>query len=125
MFLAVYFYRQHGGYLSTQVYKYPPRLYYMSYGIAMSMLASYILESKSSPLYQSRLIRFISASSLWIYLWHIFYLKLVPYFVGNTWYLVYITVAACSMLTVYLQNLVVNYFEEQKKYLPLIRILKG
>jgi peptidoglycan/LPS O-acetylase OafA/YrhL len=125
LFLAVYFYRQHGGYLSTQVYKYPPRLYYMSYGIAMSMLASYILESKSSPLYQSRLIRFISASSLWIYLWHIFYLKLVPYFVGNTWYLVYITVAACSMLTVYLQNLVVNYFEEQKKYLPLIRILKG
>lgn len=117
LFLAFYFYRQRGGYFSTQAYKYPPRLYYMSYGIMMSMLVSYILESKNRAIYQAKIIRFISSSSLWIYLWHIFYLKLVPRFVGNTWYVVNCVVAVCSIYTVYLQNLIVHYFEEKKKSL--------
>jgi fucose 4-O-acetylase-like acetyltransferase len=91
---AVYFYHKLGHFISNENFKYPPQLYYVSYGVFMSMLA-YLVVDKLCVKYNLlvrdnfliRLIIFISSSSLWIYLWHIFFVY-------------------------YWQNLIAEYFHE-------------
>jgi len=64
-----------GGYVPTQVYKYPPSLYYFSYAIAISIALWFV----SNPLWRlinrskvaSAVVLFVAQNSLWIYLWHI------------------------------------------------------
>ncbi len=78
---GVYYYHQLGHFISNVEFKYPPRLYYVSYGVFMSLLAYYIvnklyvkynLSDKDNIL--MRIIIFIGSSTLWIYLWHIFFI---------------------------------------------------
>jgi peptidoglycan/LPS O-acetylase OafA/YrhL len=64
---AGYYYHIRGHFISTHEFKYPARIYYISYGIFMSLLVSI----KNNSLI--KVIIFISSSSLWIYLWHIFF----------------------------------------------------
>lgn len=77
-FLAVTKYLDAGSYISTQEYKYPPSLYYIAYAFFAINLVYYtitrhlVLKSKRV----TTAIVWLSANSLWIYLWHImaFYL---------------------------------------------------
>ncbi|MCC5650219.1 acyltransferase [Nostoc sp. XA013] len=77
---AVYFYHTLGHFISNENFKYPAKSYYVSYGVFMSMLVYFIVDKlsvKHNLLERDnlliRLIVFISSSSLWIYLWHIFF----------------------------------------------------
>lgn len=77
-YLAVTKYLDTGTYVSTQDYKYPPRLYYISYAFFFINLIYYLI-SKYLAIKNERLINgivWLSSNSLWIYLWHImaFYL---------------------------------------------------
>lgn len=77
----VWFYIQkNGSFVSTYIDKFPPQLYYVSYGIFMSLLVYLGLSGcrlshrlRQWTIIQSLIasIQFISQSSLWIYLWHI------------------------------------------------------
>ncbi|BAY20699.1 hypothetical protein NIES2100_04420 [Calothrix sp. NIES-2100] len=77
---AGYYYHHQGHFVSTSEFKYPARIYYISYGIFMSLLG-FLLVDKASIKYNLsaknnwliKVIIFISSSSLWIYLWHIFF----------------------------------------------------
>ncbi len=80
--LCAIYYSYHAGYFVSNVeFKSPPRIYYISYGIFMSLLCFFTVDkltkkynlSSQENLY-IELITFISSSSLWIYLWHIFFL---------------------------------------------------
>lgn len=72
-----------GAMVPLQTYKYPPRIYYLSYGIAISSFLYWGLTwldrtfpkflSTSNPL-TSGLV-FFSSSTLWIYLWHDVFLR--------------------------------------------------
>ncbi len=61
--------------LQITEYKYPPQFYYIAYGTVVSLLL-YILtqDIRISSNRLSSLITFISSSSLWVYLWHIFFI---------------------------------------------------
>ncbi|MBW4518918.1 MAG: acyltransferase [Scytolyngbya sp. HA4215-MV1] len=68
--------------VQTQIYKYPPTIYYLSYAIFASLLL-YLVIDYCMKRYGSRVMEhkswvdnlvFVSASSLWVYLWHIFWL---------------------------------------------------
>ncbi len=81
LIVAVYLYNRQGVIPLTQSFKYPPKFYYLSYGIFMSMLAfsvvdilctKYNLNNQENPII--KIIVFISTSTLWIYLWHILFL---------------------------------------------------
>lgn len=77
-YLAVTKYLDTGAYVSTQDYKYPPQLYYLSYAFFFINLIYYLI-SKYLAIKNERLIIgivWLSSNSLWIYLWHImaFYL---------------------------------------------------
>jgi hypothetical protein len=53
-------------------YKYPPRYVWLVYGLLVSVLLYKITEK---TIINSSLVLFISTSTIWIYLWHIFILK--------------------------------------------------
>jgi len=80
LLLAGLYYRNLGHFVSTADFKYPPRMYFVSYGIFMSLFAFYAVDricykynlSNNNHILLRGII-FVSSSSLWIYLWHIFF----------------------------------------------------
>lgn len=59
------------GMLTAQDFKYPPRLYYLSYGISASLLLYFLTDSwVSAGKWYDRAVLFLSRRSLRIYLWH-------------------------------------------------------
>lgn len=65
-------------FVSTQLYKYPPQLYYLSYALAVSLFLFLIKDWAASFVYKisQRLgdaICWIGQHTLWIYLWHILF----------------------------------------------------
>lgn len=62
-------------FVQTQVYKYPPGIYYLSFALAVSLLL-YLVSYTGlfQKLFKTSLLQFIASSTLWIYLWQIFFL---------------------------------------------------
>ncbi len=101
--------------LRLQEYKYPPRLFYIAYAIFVS-LSLYLLVERMQI--KSRLIidavTFISSSSLWIYLWHIFFIYYWNVFIyhfipaAGNFVITFIAVLLLSMTTTYIQKRIVT-----------------
>ncbi len=73
--MAVVFYFSGGAFVPSQLYKYPPRIYYISYGLFAS-LALYAAVS-TPALYRYFPVRFLAfagRSTMWSYLWHIVFI---------------------------------------------------
>ena len=117
--LAGYFFATSGKLVLTQIAKYPPTIYYLSYAIFVSTLAYLVIDqilakygetwfAKSSP--WTQIIAFISQSSLWIYLWQSFWVifwglfsaKYLPF--ANHFMVAFVGIASLSILTTYLQK---------------------
>lgn len=62
------------GFGSIQVAKYPPQIYYLSYGLFISLVL-YIVARKLNP--SHRFITWVSREYLTIYFWHVFVLKVM------------------------------------------------
>jgi hypothetical protein len=71
--IANYLYIDKGNIISTQEYKYPPRIYYLAYAFfAIHFIYLFVMNIKISSSKYLSIISFLSKNSLWIYLWHIF-----------------------------------------------------
>ena len=108
-------------------FKFPPRLYYWSYGILISCLLL-VLFKKLKISHESRLIAFISRWSLWIYLWHIIPVKIAErVFVGsNLWIVRFIfVVAATSLIMLFWCNFVKIIQKQCTGKTDLIKYMKG
>ncbi|NEN23441.1 acyltransferase [Cryomorpha ignava] len=71
--LILHKYLDAGTFVPTQVYKYPPTLYYLAYAFFCINLIYYII-SRHLNVESNRannIIIWLSSNSLWIYLWHI------------------------------------------------------
>ncbi|MBP0006396.1 MAG: acyltransferase family protein [Cyanobacteria bacterium SBC] len=121
--IAAWLYFKNGEFIRTQDYKYPPQLYYLSYAIFVSLLLYFVVDRilksfpqeaiRSNPITQ--LFVFVSSSSLWIYLWHIFFVHYddeilesllgVPAWVSLKFMLVF----SLSLLTTYAQKRLVRH----------------
>ena len=123
--MAVYYHLTQGSFQSVQNAKYPARLYYLSYGVGCSFALLAFCETVRLRLYESRLVRFISSHSLWLYLWHILVLDVysVLRFPEN-WVLKWLTVFTASVLIVYLINLGLDAVEKRKR-LKWLWVLRG
>jgi Acyltransferase family len=62
-------------FLTINDFKYPPQLLWTIYGTMVSIFLYIFVSRINSISYFQKPIRFLSESSLWIYLWHIFLLK--------------------------------------------------
>lgn len=83
--IAIFEFAKTGHFVLTQEFKYPPLLYYISY--AMFVSVSLYLISKQISLPNNPFIRnkiaFISDSTMWIYLWHTYFIFIWRYMVLN------------------------------------------
>ena len=110
---AFYFYKTSGSFQNVQIAKYPPRFYYLSYGIFCSYSLLSLCERKEFSIYKNKIILFISKHSLWIYLWHVFFLMICKHFkIFEQWYARTIVIYSLSIVTVLLINKVFERIEK-------------
>lgn len=128
MMNGYYYYTQEVN-LYPETFKYPPRLYYESYGIFASILA-FLLVDKLTTTYNlnqqenllTKIIIFTSSSSLWIYLWHIFFLTLPQSFLPIKLLLFknslmsFLVVVFLSMATTYIQKLTISRLIKKTRF---------
>lgn len=68
--IGYFLYRENHSFVQTNLYKYPPRLYYLAYSFfAIHLL--YLFSRYYTRLFSSKAIIWLSNHALWIYLWHI------------------------------------------------------
>lgn len=108
----------------TQMMKYPPTIYYISYALFVSMLLFAIF--KKINLKSNRVVDFCSKSSLWIYLWHILFLTILPLLFGELdWILTFFIVLICSIAITYIQNKIVDFLIGKGASRNVLKIFKG
>lgn len=89
----------------VQIAKYPPRLYYLSYGIGCSFLLLMLSEKHHLKLFECSAVKYVSSHSMWIYLWHILVLRAYAALaLPEVWYLKLITVYGVSTLLTIAMN---------------------
>lgn len=120
--MAVWLYLQEGSFVYTQKWKYPARIYYLSYAIAVSLFILEGLQLAPQKLLSNKMVAFISRNSLWIYLWHILMLWLVRIYI---WPIRFVLVFAASCFVAFLQEKIVCFLEKKSFPKSLLQVLKG
>lgn len=120
LLLAVILFITEGHFVLTNVYKYPPQLYYLSFAIGISILLYYFIDRKNIFNVKEKLnksyIVFISKHSMWIYLWHIPFVYITNLLMTNyNWIIRYIIVLSGGILLTYIQNLIVRKLKIKNK----------
>ncbi|MGH2097432.1 acyltransferase family protein [Aerococcus urinaeequi] len=95
----------------TQIAKYPPTTYYLSFAVGMIFLVRLLLSHTFIyNLCDKKFTHFVSTNSMWIYLWHIipiFGISLVPErisIIDNNFILQFILVFSFSIVATFIQN---------------------
>ena len=123
--LAVYYWVINGSPQYVQIAKYPPRLYYLCYGITCSFGMLIFCEKHYLKLYDNRLIIYISNHSMWIYLWHI--LLLTTYkamHLPEIWYIKLFSIYLVAILMVFVINKLLDYIDSKHKFI-FLNYLRG
>lgn len=108
----------------TQIMKYPPRIYYISYALFVSFLLFSVF--KKANLKSNRFISFCSKSSLWIYLWHALFITILQLTFGELdWILTFIIVLICSICVTFIQNKLLDFLEKKKINKNILKIFRG
>ena len=108
----------------TQTMKYPPTIYYISYALFVSFMLFSIF--KKANIKRNALIEFISGSSLWIYLWHILFLTVIPMINGQlNWIIMYLAVVLTSISVTFIQNKIIDLLEMRNINRNILKIFRG
>ena len=123
---ALYLHAKTGNFQQVQAYKYPPRLYYLSYGIFCSLSLMTICKNKRYEKYfNNKIIQYISSHSMWIYLWHILTLSTYEKLhLPENWILKFLAVSISAILIVILVNKFLDKLEK-RKHIKLFDYLRG
>lgn len=122
---AVILYVRNDRFVPIADYKYPAQIYYLFYSIPIVFLLFRFM-----PYFDkykiSRMVQFISGSSLWIYLWHILILYAVKMFIEDPtyWWLQYILIVVASVFTAWIQNKVVDMISTKFEW-KLLKVFRG
>lgn len=101
------------GYVSVNLFKYPARFYYWSYGVPIGFLLIELFKKLDLKLRNSGMIVFVSKHSLWIYLWHIFALAIVKYVIGiENWIIQFIFVFGFSIIATLVQVKIIKSIQK-------------
>ena len=117
--ISIVSYANFGELVPTQMYKQPPRIYYLSYALFVStmlylLIYKYQAHLRALKLPVKNFIVFVSSSTLWIYLWHFFFLhywKLtLPRItsIANHYIVLFIGITFLSLVTTYWQKWLVS-----------------
>lgn len=128
VFLTIAIFNHYSGLpLYTEHYKYPPRLYFMVYGVFITTLifqaSSYL--SLTNPTLKKITI-FISTSTMWVYLWHIWLLYLWSWtsrYIPNNYLIAFFSFVFISVCITYIQKWIVNIFIVNKRHNDGVRVV--
>ncbi len=123
--IALIYIGSKGQYINTNVAKYPPTLYYLSYGISMSLFIILLVDKTNIPNRLNILFEFIGRNSMWIYLWHILGIYIWNEVIGqDCWYLMWVFLVFFSVCITFIQNFVVKRISlKNKKVDKLIKVM--
>lgn len=111
MIYAVVLYICQSQLVNTQIDKYPPRIYYISYSLACITIL-WVLKDKIVTLCDkikvTKLFCFIGSHTLWIYFWHIAILHIMFHLTDIFW-LRFLVVAIGSCVLTYVQYLTLQF----------------
>lgn len=111
-FVIFLFFSWYYNFNSTQHYKYPPQLYYISYGMFVSLflyIAFFIKPIQS--FFNNKFIMFIARNSIWLYFWHIIFIYLLKFFgeelsiFANNFVTRFTFIFICALTVTYVHNL--------------------
>ncbi|QBQ40603.1 acyltransferase [Sphingobacterium psychroaquaticum] len=102
---GLYFYLYENVAFNIGSFKYPPRLFYMYYAVAICLFLFH-LRPWLAP-FNNRLITFIGSSTIWIYLWHILLLLILPI---ENWGIRFLVVFMLASTLTYVQQYLVEMF---------------
>lgn len=115
--LAYYYFIKTGSFQLVQISKYPPRIYYLSYGILCSILFICFCNKNEFKIFENKIILYISKHSMWIYLWHILILDIYKYFkLPELWYIKVFFVYFIAVLVVFITNKTLDIIEKKRTY---------
>lgn len=108
--LTLFFHLINSSSLIITDYKYPPRIYFITYGIVLSLIFLRTFK-KFLPLNfkGSVILSFIGSNTIWIYLWHIPVQEIINSF-NLHWIFKWPTLVIISCAIFYVQYIVVNKF---------------
>ncbi len=122
---GMYYWKICGAFQSVQIAKYPPRFYYMGFGVAVSFLLLLICEKWNLKVYGSKLVRFVSGHSMWLYLWHILVLLIYGVLkLPEIWYIKFLVVYMTAGGMVWIVNALLDKIENKKR-IKWFRYLRG
>lgn len=100
----------------VRIAKYPPRLYYLGYGIGCSFALMLLCEKQQFKIYECSVVKYVSSHSMWIYLWHILALQVYTEFaLPEVWYLKLIVVYCASILMTVAMNRVFDIIDKRTR----------
>ncbi len=112
--LALIMYKTYGSPQSPSIAKYPPRLYFLSYGIFVSFTLLILCQKFNLKIFKSKIVNYISKHSLWIYLWHIVSLKLYKILnLPKIWPIEFIVILGFSIIITFLVNKSIDLIEKK------------
>lgn len=115
----LYYYSIYGEFQLVSIAKYPPRLYYLSFGLACSFILLLLSETLNNKHFNNSFVCFVGSHTMWIYLWHILALRLYTVFhLPEKWYIKFFIVYFGSIFFTMIINTILDIVEE--KYNPSI-----
>lgn len=106
--LAILYYEINGYFVITGKYKYPPKIYYLSYTLGVSFALIEIFKNfHFKRCWLTSYVVFLSKSSLWFYLWHILTLRIAAS-ISSIEFVQFWIVLFMTSIIVYIQNKLVD-----------------
>lgn len=101
----------------TPQYKYPPRFFFLIYGICVSV-SFYYFRAFFSRFCYNKILVFMGQNTIWIYLWHIVFLEITIY--NYHWLIDWFLIFVFSFIVFYIQYKLVFLLKKKRNY----RVLK-
>ena len=115
--IGYYYFIKTGSLQLVQIAKYPPRIYYLSYGLLCSILLMSICSKYNFKVFDNKIICYISHHSMWIYLWHILILDIYKHFhLPELWYIKLLIVYIVAIIVVIVINKIIDIIEKKHKF---------
>ena len=112
-----------GTWLRMQPYKYPPRVYFLLWGMTVSLLL-WSLRKYWSPLLACRPALFIGRNTIWLYLWHIPFARLIKTSMTDVWWgFRFLLIYAIALTLCLIQSRIVGMCEKRygSKFLKYLK----
>lgn len=114
---AIFLFQKNGSYIDTNSFKYPFRIYYLSFGLSISSIFfiyfKKIESSFNSSKFLTQIVNFTSRNSLWLYLIHIQVVIVLNSLFDFNWFLKYILLIIFTYLITLFKNSIINIIKEK------------